>query len=69
MTRSALEREGSDVLLRDLTTKQEDAESVLATQESMPLQEVCQRMGMNRNDIVKLLHDARQHQHLAQHER
>ena len=41
----------------ELTDKQRQA--ILAVVEGMPLEEVAQRMGTNRNALYKLLHDAR----------
>lgn len=46
------------VMAEELTAKQRLALS-LVTVRGMPLEEAAQRMGMNRNALYKLLHDAR----------
>jgi RNA polymerase sigma-70 factor (ECF subfamily) len=60
--RSAMQNEISDtlreVIERDLTDKQRQA-LILMVFHEVPMDEVVQRMGTNRNAIYKLLHDAR----------
>jgi RNA polymerase sigma-70 factor (ECF subfamily) len=46
------------IIMEELTVKQRQALMTVAMQ-GMPLQEAAQRMGMNRNSLYKLMHDAR----------
>ena len=47
------------IIAEELTDRQRTA-MMAVMQGGMPLQEVAQRMGTNRNALYKLLHDARQ---------
>lgn len=49
----------NDAIAHDLTDRQRQA-MVAVVLQGMPLAEVAQRMGTNRNALYKLLHDARQ---------
>ncbi len=57
MRRDLLERV-SRLIAEELTERQRTA--LMAVMHGMPLQEVAQRLGTNRNALYKLLHDARQ---------
>jgi len=46
------------IIMEELTEKQRQALMTVAMQ-GMPLEEAAQRMGMNRNSLYKLMHDAR----------
>jgi RNA polymerase sigma-70 factor (ECF subfamily) len=46
------------VITEELTEKQRQA-MIAVTVRGAPLEEVARRMGMNRNALYKLLHDAR----------
>jgi RNA polymerase sigma-70 factor (ECF subfamily) len=48
------------IIMEELTEKQRQAMTAVAMQ-GMPLEEAARRMGMNRNALYKLLHDARLH--------
>lgn len=48
------------IIMEELTEKQRQAMMAVAMQ-GMPLEEAARRMGMNRNALYKLLHDARLH--------
>ena len=45
------------IIMEELTDKQRKA--LMATMEGFPLEEAAQRLGMNRNALYKLMHDAR----------
>ena len=45
------------LIMEELTEKQRKA--LMATMEGFPLEEAAQRLGMNRNALYKLMHDAR----------
>jgi RNA polymerase sigma-70 factor (ECF subfamily) len=45
------------IIMEELTEKQRMA--MMATMEGFPLEEAAQRLGMNRNALYKLMHDAR----------
>lgn len=45
------------IIMEELTEKQRKA--LMATMEGFPLEEAAQRLGMNRNALYKLMHDAR----------
>ncbi len=45
------------IIMEELTDKQRMA--MMATMEGFPLEEAAQRLGMNRNALYKLMHDAR----------
>lgn len=45
------------IIIEELTEKQRKA--LMATMEGFPLEEAAQRLGMNRNALYKLMHDAR----------
>ncbi|MEW5829961.1 MAG: sigma-70 family RNA polymerase sigma factor [Chloroflexota bacterium] len=57
MTRKDLMRRVQRIIAEELTDKQRQA--LTATMEGFPLEEAAQRLGMNRNALYKLLHDAR----------
>lgn len=48
------------IIMEELTEKQRQAMTAVAMQ-GMPLEEAARRMGMNRNALYKLIHDARLH--------
>jgi RNA polymerase sigma-70 factor (ECF subfamily) len=45
------------IIMEELTDKQRKA--LMATMEGFPLEDAAQRLGMNRNALYKLMHDAR----------
>jgi RNA polymerase sigma-70 factor (ECF subfamily) len=57
MARGEMMRRVQRIIMEELTDKQRQA--LTATMEGFPLEEAAQRMGMNRNALYKLLHDAR----------
>jgi RNA polymerase sigma-70 factor (ECF subfamily) len=48
----------NQIIMEELTDKQRQALMAVAMQ-NMPLEEAAQRMGMSRNTLYKLMHDAR----------
>jgi len=57
MERKDMMRRVSRIIMEELTDKQRKA--LMAIMEGFPLEEAAQRLGMNRNALYKLMHDAR----------
>ena len=57
MDRKDMMRRVNRIIMEELTEKQRMA--MMATMEGFPLEEAAQRLGMNRNSLYKLMHDAR----------
>jgi RNA polymerase sigma-70 factor (ECF subfamily) len=57
MDRKDMMRRVNRIIMEELTDKQRMA--MMATMEGFPLEEAAQRLGMNRNSLYKLMHDAR----------
>ena len=57
MDRKDMMRRVNRIIMEELTEKQRTA--MTATMEGFPLEEAAQRLGMNRNSLYKLMHDAR----------
>jgi len=55
--RKDMMRRVNRLIMEELTEKQRKA--LMATMEGFPLEEAAQRLGMNRNALYKLMHDAR----------
>ncbi len=55
--RKDMMRRVNRIIMEELTDKQRKA--LMATMEGFPLEEAAQRLGMNRNALYKLMHDAR----------
>lgn len=57
MDQKDMMRRVNRIIMEELTEKQRMA--MTATMEGFPLEEAAQRLGMNRNSLYKLMHDAR----------
>lgn len=57
MDRKDMMRQVNRIIMEELTDKQRKA--LMAIMEGFPLEEAAQRLGMNRNALYKLMHDAR----------
>jgi len=55
--RKDMMRRVNRIIMEELTDKQRKA--LMATMEGFPLEEAAQKLGMNRNALYKLMHDAR----------
>ncbi len=57
VSRAEMMKRVNRIIMEELTEKQRKA--LMATMEGFPLEEAAQRLGMNRNALYKLMHDAR----------